>query len=81
MFLLCHSTSRLFSNCICFFLQDYKLAVNIMQELIDNPHFEYSIYHRRALLSAMGRIYLQISDLTTASLWFEKSRSTKNNNQ
>lgn len=53
-----------------------------MQDLIDNPHMDYSVHHRRALLSAMGRIYLQMSDLQTASVWFEKSRSVKaNSNQ
>lgn len=71
---------KLFQTCFLTF-KEYRLAVNVMQELIDNPYIEYSVHHRRALLSAMGRMYLQISDLKTASLWFEKSRSTKASSQ
>lgn len=61
--------------------QDFKLAIDIMKGLIDEIGPESSIYHRRALVSALGRIFLQLGDLKSAELWFEKSKALKMNNQ
>lgn len=52
-----------------------------MRGLIDQMSSETSIHHRRALMSGLGRIFLQLGDLKTAEQWFGKSKALKLNHR
>ncbi|VVC24786.1 Hypothetical protein CINCED_3A021639 [Cinara cedri] len=54
--------------------KDYKLAIQLLKDLIENPRLKYTIDHSRSLLSAMGRICLQVGDLKGHSYFLKSSR-------
>ncbi len=57
------------------------MSIDVLRGLIDSPDIQQNVYHRRALLSALGRVYLQLGDLKGAEKWFQKSCSLKSSNQ
>ncbi|XP_050543794.1 trafficking protein particle complex subunit 12 [Daktulosphaira vitifoliae] len=54
--------------------KDYKLAIQLLKDLIEKPRLKYTVTHNRALLSAMGRICLQVGDLKAHSFFLQSSR-------
>lgn len=66
---------------ISLILQDYRSAIDILHGIIEKPNPDQNIHHRRAITSALGRIYLQMGDMDVAKNWFEKSSSLKSSNQ
>lgn len=58
-------------------LQDYKLAVDVLNSLIENPRCEYNVEEKRAQISSLARIYLQLGNLKIARHYFEQSSALK----
>ncbi|XP_060850240.1 trafficking protein particle complex subunit 12 [Rhopalosiphum padi] len=54
--------------------KDFKLAIKLLKDLIETPRLKYTIEHSRSLLSAMGRIYLQVGDLKAHGYFLKSSR-------
>jgi len=55
-------------------LKDFKLAIQVLKDLIETPRLKYTNDHSRSLLSAMGRIYLQVGDLKAHGYFLKSSR-------
>ncbi|XP_050434713.1 trafficking protein particle complex subunit 12 [Adelges cooleyi] len=54
--------------------KNYKLAIQLLKNLIEKPRLNYTIDHNRSLLSAMGRICLQVGDLKAHTYFLKSSR-------
>ncbi|CAH1737696.1 unnamed protein product [Aphis gossypii] len=54
--------------------KDFKLAIKLLKDLIETPRLKYTTEHSRSLLSAMGRICLQVGDLKAHGYFLKSSR-------
>ncbi|XP_025409865.1 trafficking protein particle complex subunit 12 [Sipha flava] len=68
--------ARVIHSCInCALNQkDFKLAIQLLKDLIETPRLKYTTDHSRSLLSAMGRIFLQVGDLKAHGYFLKSSR-------
>lgn len=57
------------------YIQDYSLAVEVLELLLKSR--EWGNHHKRALQSALGRVYLQLGDVAGAEKNFALARELK----
>lgn len=56
-------------------MQDYSLAVQVLELLLNGR--EWGSHHKRALQSALGRVYLQLGDVAGAEKNFALARELR----
>ncbi|KAJ9587885.1 hypothetical protein L9F63_018666, partial [Diploptera punctata] len=61
-------------NC-ALYQKDYSLAVEVLELLLNSR--DWGNHHKRALQSALGRVYLQLGDVTAAEKNFSIARDLK----
>lgn len=57
-------------------LQNYSLALEVLEQVMLKST-DLSFHHKRSLLSAIGRLHLQLGDVVGAEQYFTSARNVR----